>query len=179
MRRLMELQRVARPTSILLSIAVLAVAGCARFAERPGEEEIPGITTPPGEIRFSVRVTPPRFVGGDRVSFEASMFNDSKDSFKKKFRSTCVWDYELLAEDDRPVRPPRVCEPMDSVLVLEPGELRMIVRDWGGRDRYFGVPRPLAPGKYRVVAGFMDASGRVVPMSVPVEIEVLATRSRR
>jgi hypothetical protein len=48
----------------------------------------------------------------------------------------------------------------------------MIVRDWGGNDRYFDAIEPLPPGTYQVTAGLIEG-GRVVPMSDPVAVEIL------
>jgi hypothetical protein len=55
----------------------------------------------------------------------------------------------------------------------------MIVREWKGGDDYFGITEPLAPGRYLVSAGFLDENMRVIPMSEPVWIEVVAAKSKR
>ena len=48
----------------------------------------------------------------------------------------------------------------------------MIIRDWGGNDRYFDAIETLTPGTYQVTAGLMENS-RLVPMADPITIEVL------
>jgi hypothetical protein len=165
---------------LLAGLCLLAgLAGCAHRGERAGEEEvIPGVSPAPRGLKFAVRVAPLKFTPGDRVTLEASLFNDSEDSYKKKFRSHCIWDYEITTPDGIPLRAVRECIPQDTTMVLAPGELGMIVREWSGRQRYFNTAQPLSAGKYRVVAGFLD-EGRVVPMSVPVEIEVMERTKTR
>jgi hypothetical protein len=179
----MQNLRTSRRARLALMIAIgamAALAGCARHGERPAPvEEIPGVTPAPGGLRFSVRVAPLKFAPGERVSLEASLFNDSEDSYKRKFDTHCIWDYEITTEDGLPLTAARECMPQDSTMVLAPGELRMIVRDWSGRDRYFNAAQPLAAGRYLIVAGFLDEGYRVIPMSAPVEIEVLAGRGAR
>ncbi|HEX5133185.1 MAG TPA: hypothetical protein VFX92_11955 [Candidatus Krumholzibacteria bacterium] len=168
---------IVMATGVVWAACVLS---CAPHGGRaPGEEEIPGVVSAPGELKFSVRVTPGRFTQGDRVTMEASLFNDSEKPYKKKFHDTCIWDYEVTNEDGTPLRPERACMPQDSVMLLEPGELRMIMREWSGRQRYFDAGQPLAPGRYRVIAGFLDDQHRVIPMSIPEEIEIVAPRSGR
>jgi len=170
--------RRVRITTLLLC-AMVVVAGCAPRGERAGEEEtIPGVAPAPKGLKFSVRVAPLRFNAGDRVTMEASLFNDSEDSYKKKFHSHCIWDYEITTPDGVPLRAARECIPQDTTVVLAPGELGMIVREWSGRQRYFNAAQPLAAGRYLIVAGFLD-QGRVIPMSVPVEIEVMQGRGVR
>lgn len=156
--------------------AIAAYVACAPRGDRT-VEEIPGVTPAPGGIRFSVRVMPARFALGERVSLEASLFNDSDDDYKKEYDTRCIWDYELTTEDGVPLTAARECIPYDSTFVLAPGELRMIVRNWSGREHYFNAARPLTAGRYLVVAGFLDADRRVIPMSVPVEIEVIDRRA--
>ena len=164
----------------LAGLCLAAVlAACAPRGERPGTEEtIPGVTPAPGGLKFAVRVAPLRFNPGDRVTLEASLFNDSEDSYKKKFKSHCIWDYEITTPDGVPLRATRECIPQDTTMVLAPGELGMIVREWSGRQRYFNAAQSLVAGRYLVVAGFLE-EGRVVPMSVPVEIEVLSRQKPR
>ncbi|HEU4366507.1 MAG TPA: hypothetical protein VFT13_13705 [Candidatus Krumholzibacteria bacterium] len=159
---------------------VVALAGCAPRGERmPDVEEIPGVTPAPGGLRFSVRVNPARFVPGDRVTLEASLFNDSEDDYKERFDTNCIWDFGITSEDGLSLSAARECIPQDSTLVLAPGELRMIVRNWSGRERYFNAAQPLAAGRYLIVAGFLDADHRVIPMSAPVEVEVIERRGGR
>ena len=173
--------RVFRPTLLALALTgIAALSGCALRGERPADhDEVPGVVPSPRGLQFAVRVVPLRFAPGDRVSLEASLFNDSEDSYKKKFRSRCIWDYELTTLEGIPLSGARECVPQDSTMVLAPGELRMIVREWSGRQRYFNAAQPLVAGRYRIMAGFLDASHRVIPMSVPVEIEVLERRGAR
>jgi hypothetical protein len=155
------------------------LAGCAHRGERAGEAEpVPGVAPAPGGLKFAVRVAPLKFAPGDRVTLEASLFNDSEDSFKRKFASHCIWDYEITTPDGVPLRAARECIPEDTTMVLAPGELGMIVREWSGRQRYFNAAQPLAAGRYLIIAGFLDG-GRVVPMSVPVEIEVMERHKAR
>jgi hypothetical protein len=153
---------------------VVALAGCAGQHPR-NEPEMPlppGVSKAPGGLKFSVKITPSRFKLGEHVKLEATMFNDSTDKFDRSFPNTCVWDYEI-ARDARVLGPSRMCAQSETDLTLEPGELRMIVREWGGNDRYFDAGTQLTPGTYQVTAGLME-NGRVVPMSDPVTIEVLA-----
>lgn len=155
--------------------AAAALHGCGPREKRPGElEEMPGLVAAPGGIKFAVRVAPLRFTPGDRVSLEASLFNDSDDTYRRTYESACIWDYELTTLDGAPLRAARECVPQDTTLVLAPRELGMIVREWSGAARYFNTAEPLAPGRYLVVAGFLDEDRRVLPMSAPVEIEVMA-----
>jgi hypothetical protein len=85
-----------------------------------------------------------------------------------------MWDFEVTAEDGRVVGPLRPCEGAGETLRLEPGELRMIVRDWQGRDRYFNAMEPLLPGTYKVTAGFVDENRHVIPMADPVTVVISA-----
>ena len=162
-----------RVRSILLCLLAATAAGCAGHAPRaPEPPPPPGVTAAPGRLKFTVTVKPARFAPGERVVLEATLFNDSPDSFEREFDSSCTWDYEVTAEDGRVVGPARTCEPKGEELRLEPGELRMIVRDWSGRDRYFNATDPLPPGTYRVTAGLIDENRRVVPMADPVLVEI-------
>ena len=98
-----------------------ALAGCAHRGERAGEGEvIPGVSPAPRGLKFAVRVAPLKFTPGDRVTLEASLFNDSEDSYKKKFRSHCIWDYEVTTLDGIPLRAVRECIPQDTTMVLAP-----------------------------------------------------------
>jgi hypothetical protein len=152
---------------------MLVVGGCAGQRSRaPGTEPAAGIEAAPKGLKFTVKVTPTRFAPGERVVLEASMFNDSDRRFEKEFPTACVFDYEIAA-DARVLGPSRMCAQAVTEVVLEPGELRMIMREWGGRDRYFDAYEPLTPGIYTVTAGLVEG-GRVVPMADPVTIEVLA-----
>jgi hypothetical protein len=105
------------------------------------------------------------------VKLEATMFNDSSDKFEQTFPTACVWDYEI-AGDARIFGPSRQCAMTETTIALEPGELRMIIRDWGGNDRYFDALAPLEPGTYQVTAGLIE-NQRVVAMADPVTIEIL------
>jgi hypothetical protein len=167
--------------AVLIGLAAIAgLAGGAPRGERAApEEEMPGAVAAPEGLRFSVRVAPLRFALGDRVTLEASMFNESDDDYKERFRTRCIWDYEITTLEGIPLGAPRECIPYDSTMVLAPRELRMIMREWSGRMRYFNAAEPLSPGRYQIVAGFLDADHRVLPMSAPVEIEVIErTRGR-
>jgi hypothetical protein len=173
-----------RATSRLAAIVavggILALAaGCAKRAERPPEAgEIPGVTPAPGGLKFSVSIRPPRFALGQRVYMEASMFNESDRDFRRSYPNGCTWSYEVLAEDGRWIGPVQTC--VDSArtdIHLAPGELRMIVREWKGRDRYFDAQAPLGPGRYQIAVGLVDRDMRVIPMAEPVWIEILE-RSR-
>jgi len=130
-------------------------------------------------IKFSVKITPERFSLGEPVTLEASMFNDGDDTYEKEFASGCQWDYEVATENGRVVAPSRMCAMALSELRLEPGELRVILREWKGNDDYFGAGGPLAPGRYSVTAGFVDEHTRVVAMSEPVWIEIVASKQTR
>ena len=165
--------RQARRCGLLLLVVIAVLSGCAPRGERGAGEEIPGVVPAPEGLKFSVRVAPQRFTPGDRVLMEATLFNDSPDEYKKKFHTRCIWDYELTTLDGTPLRAARECVPQDTTLVMAPGELGMIVREWRGRQRYFNTVEYLVPGRYLVVAGFLDADHRVIPMSAPVEIEVM------
>ena len=72
----------------------------------------------------------------------------------------------------RVLGPEQICTQATTTLTLEPGELRMIMRDFSG-SKYFELDESLAPGAYNVAAGLIE-NGRVVPMSDPVTIEVLS-----
>lgn len=151
---------------------IIAVAGCAGHKPRkPEVEPPPGIEEAPMGLKFSVKVTPARFRLGERVVLEATMFNDSEKRFEKEFPSACIFDYEIAA-DARVLGPDRMCAQAITDVVLEPGELRMIVREWSGNDHYFDAREQLAPGVYQVTAGLVEG-GQVVPMADPVTIEVL------
>lgn len=149
------------------------MAGCA--GQRPRTEA--GMTLPPGVaesppgLKFSVKITPSRFKLGQHVKLEATMFNDSDKKFERHFPTACVWDFQV-ARELRVLGPSRMCAQVVTDLALEPGELRMIVRDWGGNDRYFELGEPLTPGTYHVTAGFFEGN-HVVPMADPVVVEVL------
>lgn len=164
-----------RRAHLVAVIGALALAACAPRGHRaPGPSPPPGIETAPGGLKFSVTVKPARFKPGDRVALEATLFNDSKDAFEKKFPTSCTWDYEIAAMDGHVLGPARTCRAEPDTLRLEPGELRMIMRNWSGRERYFNAREPLTPGTYQVTAGFIDEHQRVVPMADPVTIEILA-----
>lgn len=152
---------------------VIAIAGCGGYRQ-PREPELelpPGIEKAPGGLKFSVKVTPTRFKLGERVMLEATMFNDSEDRFERQFPTACVFDYEVAAST-RVLGPSRMCAQTVTDVVLEAGELRMIMREWSGNDRYFDAHEPLGPGVYQVTAGLVEG-GRVIPMADPVTIEIL------
>lgn len=152
---------------------IVAMAGCAGHAPRePGTEPAPGIEQAPKGLRFSVKVTPTRFKMGERVVLEATMFNDSDKKFEKEFPTACIFDYEI-ASNARVLGPSRMCAQAITDLALEPGEMRVIVREWSGNQRYFDAIEPLTPGTYQVTAGLVEG-GQVVPMADPVTIEILA-----
>jgi hypothetical protein len=160
-------------SSACAAAVIVVMAGCA--GEHPGKKEPtlplpPGVFEAPKGLKFSVKVTPSRFKLGEHVKLEATMFNDSSDRYTHTFPSACVWDYEV-ARDVRVVGPARTCAQAETDLTLEPGELRMIVREWGANP-YFDATEPLAPGTYQVTAGLVE-DGRVVPMADPVTVEVL------
>ncbi len=166
----------SRPIVLLLAIAL--VVGCASH-KGPELEPSPGIYESPDGVRFSVKITPKRFRMGDPVTLEASLFNGGKGAFEKEFSSGCQWDYEVSTENGRVVAPHRMCAMALSELRLEPGELRVILREWKGNDDYFGAAEPLPPGRYSVTAGFVDEHSRVVSMSEPAWIEILAPKTAR
>ena len=168
--------RCARSIALLFLVAMMSSCGPRDGAEM---EPSPGIYKSPGGIKFSVKITPERFSLGEPVTLEASMFNDGDDTYEKEFASGCQWDYEVATENGRVVAPSRMCAMALSELRLEPGELRVILREWKGNDDYFGAGGPLAPGRYSVTAGFVDEHTRVVAMSEPVWIEIVAPKSRR
>lgn len=152
---------------------IIAMAGCAGHRVREPELQLPpGIEEAPKGLRFSVKVTPTRFRPGERVALEATMFNDSDKKFEQQFPTSCVFDYEI-ASSARVLGPSRMCAQAMTDVVLEPGELRMIMREWSGNDRYFDAHEPLGPGIYQVTAGLVEG-GQVVPMADPVTIEILA-----
>ena len=157
-------------------VALMLIMSCAK--KTPDISPAPGVYPAPEDTKFSVKVTPARFSMGEPVSLEASLFNGGKESFHKEFPSGCQWDFEVADEMGRVMTPARMCSMALSELSLEPGELRMIVREWKGSDDYFNISERLAPGRYLVSAGFIENS-RVVPMSEPVWIEVLAPRTKR
>jgi hypothetical protein len=156
-----------------LLIAV-AMVGCVGGHRGPSDEPEmplpPGVSEAPGDLKFSVKITPTRFKLGEHVKLEATMFNDSEKKFQRDFPSGCQWNFQV-ARDTRVLGPELVCTMEASQLTLEPGELRMIARDWSG-SRYFELDETLRPGTYLVSAGLVE-NGRVVPMSDPVTIEVL------
>lgn len=163
---------------LLLAAAIAALDGCAARGKRgPGEVAPSGetVVAAPEGLKFLITITPARFAVGERVALEASLFNEGEKKFQRDCPTSCVWDYEVTTLDGQRVGPVRECLPEKTELRLEPGELRMIMRNWSGRDHYFGA-ESLAPGTYRVTAGFVDANGRVVPMMEPVEVEVVKSR---
>jgi len=163
---------------VLMVAAIAALAGCVRGKRGAGEPTQPGesVVAAPEGLKFLITITPPRFAVGERVSLEASLFNQGQKSFERKCPTSCVWDYEVTTLDGQRVGPARECLPEKTELRLEPGELRMIMRNWSGRDHYFGAAERLAPGTYRVTAGFVDGDGRVVPMMDPVEVQIVKAR---
>ena len=165
--------------STRIALMGLALVLCMSCAKKGIEiEPSPGVYPAPENTKFSVKVTPERFAIGEPVALEASLFNGGSEAFHKEFPSGCIWDFEVANETGRVLTPSRMCTAAITPLDLAPGELRMIVRDWKGSDDYFGISEPLAPGRYLISAGFID-DGRVVPMSEPVWIEILAPRSKR
>lgn len=171
-----------RPIVVLRIAVLMLVTAAIACAPRTTPEKAgsPGVYESPDGIKFTVKVTPLRFAIGEPVSLEASMFNGGHDAFEKPFFNDCVWDYEVSTENGRVVTPPRGCvKAVAGVLRLEPGELRMILRDWKGNDDYFGAGAPLSPGRYSITAGFVDDHKRVVPMSEPVWIEIVASKKQR
>jgi hypothetical protein len=171
----MHLQRALRATVL---VGIVVMTACTRHQE-PEFEPSPGVYAAPDKLKFSVKVTPARFALGEPVSLEASLFNDNDQAFEKQFMTGCQWDFEIAADNGRVLGPSRVCTMAGSELRLEPGELRVILRDWRGNDDYFGVSEPLSPGRYAVTAGFVDADTRVVPMAEPFWIEIVASGKRR
>ena len=166
--------RIDRRIRIVCVIAaVVAIAGCGGHKPREPElEPAPGTEEAPKGLRFSVKVTPARFKMGERVVLEATMFNDSDKKFEKQFPTGCIFDYEI-ASSARVLGPSRACTQATTDLALEPGEMRVIVREWSGNQRYFDAAEPLTPGTYQVTAGLVEG-GQVVPMADPVTIEILA-----
>jgi hypothetical protein len=162
---------------VLIIVALVLCVSCAR--REPEISPAPGVYPAPEDTKFSVKVTPSRFSIGEPVSLEASLFNGGKEAFHKEFPTGCQWDFEVADESGRVLTPPRICTMALSDLHLEPGELRMMVREWKGNDDYFGITEPLAPGRYSVSAGFLDEHMRVVPMSEPAWVEVVAAKSKR
>ena len=154
-------------------VTVIALAGCGghRGPREPELELPPGIEEAPDGLKFSVKVTPTRFKLGERVMLEATMFNNSDRKFEREFPTACIFDYEIAA-DSRVLGPSRMCAQAVTEVVLEPGELRMMMREWSGNDRFFDAHEPLGPGVYQVTAGLVEG-GRVVPMADPVTIEIL------
>jgi hypothetical protein len=155
---------------------IMCVAGCGGQRPRKGEPEMPlppGVAEAPKGLKFSIKITPTKFKLGDRVSLEATMFNDSEKRFQQSFKTSCTWDYQVAAETGRIVGPERKCDPTGAEIVLEPGELRMIIRDWGAGNDYFGAPEKMSPGFYKVTAGLVDEFQRVIPMADPVTVEIL------
>lgn len=167
-------QRVGRHVfAVIMVCAILAiVGGCERGVREPEPSEIPGIYEAPKGLRFSLTVRPQTLTLGQRVYMEASLFNDSDRLFKQSAPNGCHWSYEVLAEDGHRVGPVHTCvDSASSDLRLEPGELRMIVREWAGRD-YFDGLETVAPGRYEIVVGLMSRDVRVIPMAQPVWIEI-------
>ena len=166
--------RLYRFALVALVIAV-ALAGCVGGHRGPRDEPEmplpPGVNEAPKGLKFSVKITPSRFRLGEHVKLEATMFNDSEKKFEKDFPDACTW-YFQVARDTRVLGPTQTCAQTQTALVLEPGELRMIMRDFSG-SKYFELDESLAPGAYNVAAGLIE-NGRVVPMSDPVTIEVLS-----
>lgn len=171
----MHLQRALRTTAL---VGMAVMTACARHPE-PEFTPSPGVYAAPDKLKFSVKVTPARFTLGEPVSLEASLFNDSDHAFEKKFMTGCQWDFEIADISGRVLGPSRVCTMAESELRLEPGELRVILRDWKGNDDYFGVSERLSPGRYAITAGFVEADTRVVPMAEPFWIEVVASAKKR
>ncbi len=162
-----------------IALTVLALVLCMSCAKKGIEiEPSPGVYPAPENTKFSVKVTPERFAIGEPVSLEASLFNGGAEAFHKEFPSGCIWDIEVADESGRVLTPERMCTMAITKLDLAPGELRMMMREWKGNDDYFNISEPLAPGRYLITAGFIDG-GRVVPMSEPVWIEVVAAKSKR
>ncbi len=161
----------------VLMTAIVLVVGCAPRDE-PEFTPGPGVYASPEGIKFTVKVTPARFALGDPVSLEANMFNGARDAFEMDFATGCQWDFEVAGENGRVVAPSRFCTMAGSELRLEPGELRVILREWKGNDDYFGASEPLPPGRYSVTAGFVDAHTRVTPMAEPAWIEIVEPRTR-
>ena len=160
-----------------MAVAIAALVGCVARGKRGPGEPAPGESVAaPGDLKFLITITPSRFAVGERVALEASLFNEGAKAFERACPTSCVWDYEVTTLDGQRVGPARECLPEKTELRLEPGELRMIMRNWSGRDHYFGAAGRLAPGTYRVTAGLVDSDGRVVPMMEPVEVEVVKSR---
>lgn len=170
-----------QPQRALATAALVWIAAMTACARQPAPEfpPSPGVYAAPDELKFSVKVTPSRFSPGEPVSLEASLFNESRSAFEKKFATGCQWDYEIAADNGRVLGPSRVCAMAGSELRLEPGELRVIMRDWKGSNDYFGVSERLSPGRYSITAGFVDDNMRVVPMAEPFWIEVVASAKKR
>ena len=166
-----------RRRSILLIIMSLAWVGVSCAPRGPAEKE-PGVYESPGGIKFSVKVTPPAFALGEPVTLEASLFNDGKEGFDQQFPNACVWNYQVANESGRVFGPNPMCATVVTDFHLEPGELRVIMREWKGNDRYFDLSEPLPPGRYSVTAGFVDGPG-IIPMSEPVWIDIAAPRKKR
>jgi hypothetical protein len=169
-------RQLAFARMVALASALVVVACAPR--KSPEFEPSPGVYASPEGIKFTVKVTPSRFALGEPVSLEASMFNGGRDSFEKSFATGCQWDFEVAGDNGRIVAPSRFCTMAGSELRLEPGELRMILREWKGNDDYFGASEPLPPGRYSVTAGFVGEHTRVVPMAEPFWIEIVAPRTR-
>jgi hypothetical protein len=151
------------------------MAGCAGHRAHEAEPDMPlppGVSEAPKGLKFSVKITPTKFKLGQRVTLEATLFNDSAGKFEQHFPSSCMWDYEI-ASGGRVIGPGRTCDPAPADLALEPGELRMIMRDWTGNDHYFDAHEKLLPGIYQVTAGLIDEHQQIIPMADPVTIEVV------
>jgi predicted small lipoprotein YifL len=163
---------------LVLAAAVTALAGCGVRGKRgPGEVAPGGSVVPaPAKLKFLITITPSRFAIGERVSLEASLFNEGEKAYEQSCPTSCVWDYEVTTLDGQRVGPARECLSEKTELRLEPGELRMIMRNWSGRDHFFGAAERLVPGTYLVTAGFVDGDGRVVPMMEAVEVQVVKGR---
>jgi len=173
-----RLRRWFVPVALLLVLA--AVAGCGVRGKRATEPLPPpvgeGVLPAPGNLKFTLTVTPRRFAVGERVTFEASMFNESKEVFERDCPNDCVWDYDVVAADGTHIGPRRDCIPTETELKLEGGELRMIIRNWNRKEGYFGAGGSVAPGRYVINAGFVDETGKVQPMAEPAIVEVLPAR---
>jgi len=157
-----------------VAAVIVAMAGCAgqRARNEPEMPLPPGVSEAPKGLKFSVKITPTRFRLGEHVKLEASMFNDSDKKFEQGFSSGCQWNFQI-ARDARILGPFPICTMATTTLTLEPGEMRMIVREWGGNDHYFELNERLAPGTYQVTAGLME-NGHAATMADPVTIEILS-----
>lgn len=156
--------------ALIIAVAMAGCVGGHRPRNEPDMPLPPGVSEAPKGLKFSVKITPTRFRLGEHVKLEATMFNDSEKKFEKDFPDACTW-YFQVARDTRVLGPTQMCAQTLTTLTLEPGELRMIAREFGG-GAYFELNEKLTPGLYQVSAGLIE-HGRVLPMSDPVAIEVL------